>query len=134
MGIYFQNDELIVTRNSIILIGPQTRILLAELADMRIVRGDLDPHRALAAHATSGVIVVTAALWPVLDATATVTLTGTAFAVFMVANGACQRIYPRVWELRARYRDMDVCVYSTADRQTFGQVRRAIMRATEAAG
>jgi hypothetical protein len=48
-----------------------------------------------------------------------------------VISGACSRLAPRTYELRAVYRSLDVQLYATADLTTFGQVRRGLVRALE---
>lgn len=49
-------------------------------------------------------------------------------------NRSRWRPFARTWELRALYRGSTVCLYATNDKQTFGQVRRAMIRALEANG
>jgi hypothetical protein len=48
-------------------------------------------------------------------------------------DGSASRWWSRmVWELRAMYRGRPVLLYSSSDERTFGQVRRALVRALEA--
>jgi hypothetical protein len=53
-----------------------------------------------------------------------------------VVRGGPDRWYRRrpVWELVAGYQGAQVSLFATADKRTFGQVRRALLRALEAHG
>jgi hypothetical protein len=132
MTIYYRGQELVITDRAVVLLtGPRVRFALAELRAIHIVRGDLDPSRVISAHSTGGALVVTAAAWPLIDSVIAAVAAGVVLVGSTVVSGACWRMHPRVWELRAIYRGMNVCLFSTADERTFGQVRRALVRALE---
>jgi hypothetical protein len=69
--------------------------------------------------------------WPLFDRPA---VTGAGLLVAILAGlvvAAARRVRRRPLEVRAMYRGQMVCVYTTTNRQTFGQVRRALLRALE---
>ncbi|OLB76558.1 MAG: hypothetical protein AUI14_18485 [Actinobacteria bacterium 13_2_20CM_2_71_6] len=49
-----------------------------------------------------------------------------------LVGGACWRLKPPQYELHATYQGRLVQLFRTTDAQTFGQVKRALMRAIEA--
>jgi hypothetical protein len=91
----------------------------------------------------AGVAAVAAAVgWPVLSATAMppVATAGLASILALIVASsfvfaACVRIQPtRVHELWAVYRGRMICLFDTTDERTFGQVKRALVRAIEQSG
>ncbi len=49
-----------------------------------------------------------------------------------IVGGACWRLRPRQYELRATYRGGGVQLLRTADAPVFGQVKRVLIRVLEA--
>ncbi|WP_033344722.1 DUF6232 family protein [Catenuloplanes japonicus] len=70
--------------------------------------------------------VAAARLMHLVNGWATAVALGAACAVL---GGACLRIRPRPWSLRAVYRSMPVTLYESSDAREFGRVRRALARA-----
>ena len=68
---------------------------------------------------------------PTLDAPPVTLVALAVLAVSAVVSGACVRVRERPHELWAFYDGQLVCLYRTGDAQTFGQVRRALVRAFE---
>lgn len=88
----------------------------------------------------AGVAAVAAAVgWPALTATSmpSVAAAGLAATLILIAASsltfaACVRVPPaRVHEVWAVYRGRMTCLFNTTDERTFGQVRRALVRAIE---
>jgi hypothetical protein len=79
-----------------------------------------------------GVAGLAAAIgWPVFDKP---TMTATGLVVFGLATVAAlgvRRLRRRPLEIRAVYRGSLVCLFSTTDRRTLGQVSRALLRVIE---
>jgi Family of unknown function (DUF6232) len=91
----------------------------------------------------AGIAAVAAAFgWPALSAAAmppiaTAGLAGmlVLIAVSSLAFAACVRIQAsHVHELWAVYRGRTICLFGTTDERTFGQVKRALVRAIEQRG
>ena len=57
---------------------------------------------------------------------------GFVFAAATLIGAGCVPSRTPIFELRARYRESDVCLFRTSDAREFGQVSRAMMRALEA--
>ena len=111
-----------------------TRYQLSELHDVVIVRGDLPPARVVSAHAAGGAIAVVAVTWPYLHSAQAFAAAAALLILPAIISGACWRLSPRVYELRAGYRGHRVLLYSSSDARTFGQVQRGLLRALEARG
>lgn len=69
--------------------------------------------------------------WRTLDSPVLVLATLALLAVSIAVSGACWRIRASDYQLSAIYRGQPVRVYQTTDARTFGQVRRALLRALE---
>jgi len=136
MRTYFRNKELVITEREVILLRkPRVRLAIAELNHVHAVRGDIDPGRVYATHSAAGCATLVATTVPnTFHAPIAWILALTVVVLSIAGAGSCWRTYPRTWELRAMYRGMNICLYSTIDQQTFGQVRRAMIRALEANG
>jgi hypothetical protein len=106
--------------------------LLHDLSDIHVYRGKPDPLRKTGTHFAAGALILAAATGPLLD-----TPTGwgvSTLAFFLVAGtGGFSLLNRRPrWELRAAHHGREICLLSTTDERTFGQVRRGLLRAVEA--
>src|SRR4029450_1651960 len=96
--------------------------LLDDLSGIHVVQGKRDQLPRASANAAFGALVLAAVAGPVLD-----TPTGWAIAAltFLIVAGtggiSLLNRRPR-WELRAGHRGGEVCLLSTTDERTFGQV------------
>jgi hypothetical protein len=133
MRTYYRGPEVLITDKILaVAAAPVLRTFeIDELYDVVVVRGDLDPARVITAHVAGGALVVVVACWRLLDSPAAC-LVALAFVVAAsVISGACWRLNPRSYELRATYLGYDVQLYCSTDLRTFGQVKRGLMRALE---
>jgi hypothetical protein len=132
MRTYYRGPEVLITDQVFAVLAPYpVAFRIDELYNARVLRGELHPARVFTAHAAGGSIVVVAASWPLIHSPAGC-LAALVFVVTpSVISGACFRLTPRTYELRATYRSLDVQLYASADLTTFGQVRRGLMRALE---
>lgn len=134
MIIYYRGADVLVTSEAFVILGsPPVEFPIEELFDIHIVRGDLHPARVLTAHVAGGAVVFTVAAWPALDSPTGLLIAAAVVAVPTALGAACWRMNPRVYELRARYHDLEVGLFSSTNARTFGQVRRSMLRAVEAA-
>lgn len=129
---YYSGSDAVVTSEKFAWRTAPARVFaIHELKDVGIVRGDIDGLRPTSAHVAGGSVILVAATWPIWDTPQLIALSALIIAVPSVVAAACWRMRPRVWELRATYRGLDVVLYSSADARVFNQVRRALLRAME---
>lgn len=117
--------------------------VIRELKDVYVVHrprhpgpSDRFPVRAGSAGVAGAAAVAAAVGWPILEASSLSLVATAALAVTLVisatAIAACLRVRPgRLHQLWAIYQGQPTCLFETADARTFGQVRRALIRAIE---
>jgi hypothetical protein len=133
MTIFYPGPEVRITHEVFVILGPcPRRLKINELEDVHIIRGDLHPARVTTAHTAGGAIVLVSVSWPFLDSAAVWLVALAALAASIGISGACARLAPRTYELRATYRGLAVRLYASSDLTRFGQVKRALVRAIEA--
>ena len=71
--------------------------------------------------------------WPLLDRPMVTVIGGVVLALALMVATASARASRAPLEIRAYYRGRLVCLFSTTDRLVLGQVKRAILRARDAA-
>ena len=134
MTTFYLSKHLAITdRTVVIRREPVVRIPVAELRSVRgeqrttAVRGRPALVQLAGAALALGVISV-----PVLDSP--VALVSTLLTVVAAATVGRTRHRTRttVWELRAVYRQVEICLYRTANEREFNQIKRAMLRALEA--
>jgi hypothetical protein len=132
MHTYYRSPDIMVTSDHFAVLRPYPILFrIDELDDPYIVRHGPHPARRLSAAAALLAPVVVAVLWPHLRTNFDYVM-GLAFAIAPTAiSGACFRVTPRSLEIRARCGKDDVRLFRTTDATTFGQVRRALVRAFE---
>lgn len=72
--------------------------------------------------------------WPTFDQPMVGLGTIALLVISVAVSGACWRVQPIELELAAVYHDQPVSLFRTTDEQTFGQVKRALLRALESVG
>ena len=133
MTVFYRSRDLVISENEFVTFSASERFSLSDLSGVHIVRGAPDPLRRNASHAVAGAMILAVAIGPILDtpvawAVATLAVIGSAGYGLSIFSRR-----PR-WQLNARHQGVDVCLFSTTDQLTFGQVRRGLLRALEAGG
>jgi hypothetical protein len=132
MTTYYRGPDVLITDRFFAVLQPTPmQFRIAHLQDAHVVRGGVHPARTIAGCATGATAVVVAFSWPFLHSATSLALALLATAAPALATGACFRVTPRQYELRARYQQFDVRLYATTDLTRFGQVQRALLRALE---
>jgi hypothetical protein len=132
MRTYYRGPEVLITDQIFAVLAPYPAAFrIDELYNVHIVRSDLHPARVFTAHAAGGAMVMVAASWPLINSPVMCVAALVLVATPSVISGACSRLTPRTYELRATYRSLDVRLFRSADLTTFGQVRRGLIRALE---
>ncbi len=132
MTIYYQGRRAIITDRTLSTQRPHSgRYQIDELGDVRVVRGELPPVRALTGHLAGAAAVGAAIGWPLLQSPVGRLLAAVFALVPALIAAACWRLTPRCYELRAWYRGYEVTLFESSDHIEFGQVQRALQRALE---
>jgi hypothetical protein len=132
MTIYYRGPDVLITDKVFaILKPPAARFRIDELREPHIVRGDLPSVRVVTRHAAGVAVVLAAAGWPFLSSPRDYLAAVLLVAAPSAANGACCRLAPRAFELRATYRTYEVRLFYSTNATTFGQVKRGLVRAME---
>jgi hypothetical protein len=135
MVTYYRGPTVRVTHEVFEVWSPRPqRYAIADLRDVHVVRGRPDPLALASAAATGVVLAGVAASWPFLHSAGAWLVATALIAVPAAMGGACWRINPPEWALRATYRSYQVELFRCPDARVFGQVRRALMRALEEVG
>jgi hypothetical protein len=134
MTVFYRSSELVISENEFVTLPGSERFALGDLRGIHVVRGDPDPQRRTLTHAFTGAMIVAVAIGPLIDspaawAVAAVALIGSAGFGGVSIFGRRPR-----WQLNGQHLGVDVCLYSTTDERTFGQVKRGLVRALEAGG
>jgi len=132
MTIFYWGREVLITHDLFVLRGPAYQeFKIHELEQVHAVPGDLHPARVMMSHIAAGVFVVDAVTWRMLDSTPAQVAAAVVLAACVIVSAACGLRAPRVHELRASYQGYLVRLYESPDRQAFGQVSIALIRALE---
>jgi hypothetical protein len=132
MVTYYRGPTARITHEVFEVWGPHfQRYSIADLRDVHVVRGGPDPLALASAGATGVVMAAVAASWPFLHSPEAWLVAAALVAAPAVLGGACWRINPPEWALRATYRSYQVELFRCPDARVFGQVRRALLRALE---
>jgi hypothetical protein len=133
MTEYYRSDVALITHEVLEIWIPQyQRFAIRDLHDVRVVRAGPDPLVIISAVLTGTLAVGVAVCSPFLHTPAAWSAAIAVVAIPGVLGGACWRLYPPQWELVATYRTLRVRIFATRDSRTFGQIRRALLRAMEA--
>jgi hypothetical protein len=133
MTIYYRDRLALITHEVFEVRVPyRQRFAISELRDVHVERTGPDA-RAVGSVGLAGVMLIgVAASWPLLDSPQAWLSAFAMVAAPMVLGGACWRMNPPRYELRATCHGYQVQLFRSCDAQTFGQVKRALMRALEA--
>jgi uncharacterized membrane protein AbrB (regulator of aidB expression) len=132
MTVFYRSNELVIDNEAMIELLSAQRFALSDLSRVSITRRDNDQSRRVATPATVGVLVAAAVTGTYVGSPAGWVAAAIA-VVMLVGVGGLSHLFKRPrWLLLAVYRGTDVCLFSTTDAQTFGQVRRGLLRALEA--
>lgn len=147
MTVFYQGPCARVTHEVFETRSPHhRRFMIRDIRHLYLASRARDPNESDRAQIRTGsagvasVAAVAAAVgWPALSATSmpSIATAGLATALIVVAASAltfaaCLRApSARVHELWAVYQGRMVCLFNTTDERTFGQVRRALVRAIE---
>jgi hypothetical protein len=105
--------------------------VIAELRDVHVVRGSADRLAVGTTQVAGASAVVALAALPFLDSSTALLVFGSILLVPGAMTAACWRFNHPEYELRAIYHGESVRLYASRDARIFGQVRRALLRATE---
>jgi hypothetical protein len=136
MTIYYRSKQLVITdRAVIVLLATRITFPVAELSGVHAVHGKIEPrgHRPAVRRTAGGAFLLVMVSAPVLDSPGALAVTLATVATLTASaaiSGAMRS--SELWELRAVYRNTEICLFSSTDAQTFGQVKRAMMRTLEA--
>jgi hypothetical protein len=135
MTVYYRGPCIVITHQDFRIFRPCPRVFpIRELRGVHVVV--LDRSGASITVGSSGMagVAVVVVATSGLDLPMPLALIGGAvlFAVASLA-GECFRVSARRYELRAFCRSESVLLFGTSDLRTFGQVRRGLTRALEAA-
>jgi hypothetical protein len=129
MLTYYRSPEILITSDTYERrTSPACVLRIRDLRSVGILRGG---RRAKGSGGPAAVLVLAAAVvgWAIVHSPV-ILLVGLPLAAVAALSGLRRG---EVWELRATYRNMQVVLFRSADRQVFGQVTRSLRRALEAA-
>jgi hypothetical protein len=128
--VYYRQHGTVVTDRQFVSDG--YRYEIADLAGLVQARGSLHPGAMVGMVIAFGEAVVLFMLAGTLRTPLAWLLAAFALLIPCVASLVCARRWPPRHELRAHYRGQEVTIFTTRDEREFGQVGRAMVRATEA--
>ncbi|WP_067504247.1 DUF6232 family protein [Actinoplanes sp. TFC3] len=132
MRTYYRSREALVTDEYFVWRTTGGIFPVAELRDVRLVRGDAGRVGLVAMVATTaGLVTLAGASWALLDRTAGFALAGavTLIAAFVVRSPRRKQTKER--RVEALFRGARVTLYSSSDERVFNQVTRALRRSME---
>jgi hypothetical protein len=132
MTVFYRSNELVIDNEAMVELLSAQRFALSELNRVSITRRDDAQSRRVATPALVGVLVVAAVTGSFVGTPAGWAATATAIVMLLCVGGIAHLLKRPRWLLLADYRGNDVCLFSTTDARTFGQVRRGLLRALEA--
>jgi hypothetical protein len=129
--VYYDHDGVQITTSWLVV--PDRRYPVHELRSLRTTRGPYHPYVTATVVAAAAFLFMVAGSLPFFyDDPAGWIGAGTVATIPIGMALAALRLRPRAYELWADYRGETVPVFWTYDETTFGQVTRALVRATEA--
>lgn len=132
MTIFYRSRELVISEQEFVPLLSTDRFALHDLHGIHVVRGEPDPLRIAGTPAAAGVLAIIVGVGPLFDSPAAWALAAVALVGTASFGGLTLRTRRPRWQLHARHQGIEVCLYSTTDAQTFGQVKRGLVRALEA--
>jgi hypothetical protein len=133
MTVFYRSQELLISRDAFVPLFSPYRFALADLSRVQVVRG-ASAHGTgrTATHAAVGALAVVAAAGPLVDAPQGWAVAVVALIGAIVVAGTSHALKRQRWQLQADHNGATILLYSTTDARTFGQVKRAMVRALEA--
>jgi Family of unknown function (DUF6232) len=133
MAVFYRGHTLLITNDVVEMWWPSyQRFRVNELHGLYVFRDVADPVVVRGIGASAVMLAATAATWQFVHSPLVLLVGALVVLAPVVAGGACMRTRRPPWELRAMYQGVDVQLYSSRDALTFGQVKRALVRAIEA--
>jgi hypothetical protein len=132
--VFYRSRELVISENEFVTLFATQRFALEDLRNFHIVRGDPDPRRRSITNTAAGALILAVAIGPLFDSPAAWAVAVLALVGSAGIGGASIVGRRSRWQLNAEHLGTAVCLYSTTDERTFGQVRRGLVRALEAGG
>jgi hypothetical protein len=134
MTVFYRSRDLVISENEFVTLSASERFSLSDLSGVHIVRGAPDPPRRAVTHAVAGAVILAVVIGPILDSPAAWAVA--ALVLIGSAGYGGLSIFSRRprWQLNAYHHGIEVCLFSSTDERTFGQVRRGLLRALEAGG
>jgi hypothetical protein len=130
---YYRGRAVLVTHEVFETRWPITQqFRVADLHEVHVAIGDTSRATVRSFGFAGALLFAVVAGWSALHSQAAWLVAVLLVVIPGVVGGACYRRHRPLWELRASYDGTDVQLFSTTNLQTFGQVRRALVRALEA--
>jgi hypothetical protein len=132
MTVFYRSRELVISHEEFTALFSPERYALTDLHGIHVIRGHPDARHHMATATVAGVLALAVAAGPLMDSPAAWVVTALALLCSVGVGGVSLFARRPRWQLCANYQGVDVCIYSTTDALTFGQVRRGLIRALEA--
>ncbi|HEY7174845.1 MAG TPA: DUF6232 family protein [Micromonosporaceae bacterium] len=133
MAMFYRGHTLSITSDVMEVWWPRyQRFSIEDLREVYVFRDVANPVVVRGIGASAAMLVATAVSWQFLRSPAILLIGVLVVLAPTVIGGACMRSQRPPWELRALYNGKDVQLFSSRDSLTFGQVKRALVRAIEA--
>jgi hypothetical protein len=132
MTVFYRSKELVINNEAMVELLSAQRFALSDLSRVHITRRDDDRHGRMATSAMAGALVVAAVTGAFVRSPAGWVATALAVVALLCFRGLSRLTRRPRLQLLAMYHGDSVCLFSTTDAQTFGQVRRGLLRALEA--
>jgi len=133
MAEFYRGHTLSITSDAMEMWWPRhERFSIEDLRDVYVFRDVASSVVVRGIGASAVMLVATAVSWQLLRSPAVALIGVLVVLAPAVIGGACMRTQRPPWELRAVYQGRDVHLFSSRDQITFGQVKRALVRAIEA--
>jgi hypothetical protein len=130
MTVYYRSRDLVIDTHA--FITRSEVYALTDLSEIHIGRAESAMSRRTATHAVAGALVLAIAAGPIFDSPAGWAVAAVTIIATLSAGGISRLLHRPRWQLLATHRGSGVCLLSTTDALTFGQVRRGLVRALEA--
>jgi hypothetical protein len=134
MTVFYRSRELVISDHEFVTLFAPERFALRDLSGIHIVRGAPDRRRRTVTHAATGAMILAVAVGPIVDSPAAWAVAAVALLGSAGFGGLSLAVRRPRWQLNAHHLGIEVCLFSTTEERTFGQVRRGLLRALEAGG
>jgi len=132
MTVFYRSRELVISHEEFTTLFSSERYPLTDLHGIHVIRGHPDAKQHMTRTVLAGALVLAMAAGPLMDSPAAWAVTVFALLGSAGVGGVALVARRPRWQLCASYQGAEVCIYSTTDALTFGQVRRSLVRALEA--